>query len=240
MERDLNEQNELIDRYLRGALSPEEQAEFEQALLYSDDLLDQLESERQLKQGLRDVAALAGDSPRSQNAPTGPMALFHSPRYAMAASFLLVVSLGVSSTLLYQREQQGQAHPGAATQIVPLVSVRSASGPATVNTLFADADEHIVLMLDPGFEPYTSFHATIHRLADGSREELVWDIDGLQPGYEDMLAVSIAPGVLRPGRYVATVLGRTEARSGEPETVRVDSIPFRVVPADQQVVPGTD
>ena len=76
-------------------------------MLYSPALLDELEAAERLQQGLQDVTALEmANAPADQS--TGRtrsvvVTLFQSPRYAMAASVLLLISLSCSSFLLQQR-----------------------------------------------------------------------------------------------------------------------------------------
>ena len=50
----------LVERYLRGDLSAEEEAAFEEVLLASPELLDQLEAAERLQGGLRDLSAVEG------------------------------------------------------------------------------------------------------------------------------------------------------------------------------------
>jgi len=228
MEKDYLDNNLLVERYLRGELSAEEQAAFEEALLSSADLVDQLESAELLQQGLRDVANL--EQAHSAAPATSRFAnLFNSPRYAMAASFMLLVSLGLSGTLLYQRGALDV--PVMSTQIVPLITVRGAPGDQAVNTLrVAEGNEQTVLMLDPGFEPYTHYRATIYRLDAANRPTRVVQVDGLTPGYEEMLALSLTSRGWKPGDYEVAIEGwRDEWPAGHAFDL-VDTVPLRVVP----------
>lgn len=228
MEKDYLDKNLLVERYLRGELSAEEQTAFEEALLSSAELVDQLESAELLQKGLRDVANL--EQQHSVVPTTSRFAtLFNSPRYAMAASFMLLVSLGVSGTLLYQRGSLGV--PVMSTQIVPLVTVRGAPGDQAVNTLrVAKGNEQTVLMLDPGFEPYTHYRATIYRLKAGKEPARVVQVDGLKPGYEEMLALSLSSRGWQPGDYEVAIEGwRGEWPAGHAFDL-IDTVPLRVVP----------
>jgi len=230
MEKDYLDNNLLVERYLRGELSAEEQTAFEEALLCSVDLVDQVESAELLQKGLRDVANL--EQAHSAASTTSRFAaLFNSPRYAMAASFLLLVSLGLSGTLLYQRGALDV--PVMSTQIVPLVTVRGAPGDQAVNTLkIAQGNEQTVLMLDPGFEPYTRYRATIYRIEAGNEPARVVQVDGLTPGYEEMLALSLSSRGWKPGDYEVAIEGwRDEWPAGHAFDL-VDTIPLRVVPSD--------
>lgn len=227
MEKDYLENSLLVERYLRGELSAEEQTAFEEALLTSADLVDQIESAELLQKGLRDVANL--EQAHSAASTTSWFAtLFSSPRYAMAASFMLLVSLGLSGTLLYQRGVRDV--PVMSTQILPLVTVRGAPGDQAVNTLrLAEGNEQTVLMLDPGFEPYAHYRATIYRLEAGDGPTPVVRVDGLEPGYEDMLALSLSSRGWKPGDYEVAIEGwRDEWPAGHAFDL-VDTVPLRVV-----------
>lgn len=232
MDRDYIAEHQVAERYLQGKLSAEEQAAFEEAFLSSEDLLDELESAELLRQGLNDLAAVERARPSSANASWFG-ALFQSPRYAMAASVLLLVSLGVSSTLLHRLgEQDAAGFPVAATRIVPLVSVRGAAPDPSVNTLHAGAgDQQTVLMLDPGFEPYSRYRVTVHRLDAAAEPALVVQVGGLQPGYEEMLALALPPRMLEPGEYRVTIEGWRDEWPADHAFDRIDSVPLRVLPS---------
>lgn len=238
MERDYITENQLAERYLQGKLSSREEAAFEEAFLSSTELLDELETAELLSQGLNDLAALEPDR-RMQAQPTVPdskaswlASLFHSPRYAMAASFLLLVSLGVSSTLLHRLGEQGSSHFATTAQIVPLVSVRGTAGSQTVNTIqVGDGDRQFVLMIDPGFDNYSHYRATVNRLNSATAPVQVWQADGLQPGYEEMLALAISSNLLEPGEYRVVVEAWRDEWSSDHAFEPVDTLAFRVVRA---------
>jgi hypothetical protein len=101
---------------------------------------------------------------------------------------------------------------------------------AAVNTIeVGDQGQQSVLMLDPGFANYSHYRATVHRLATGAEPVQVWQVDRLQPGYEEMLALAVSSELLEPGDYRVTIEGwRDEWPSDKPfETV--DTVEFRVV-----------
>src|SRR5210317_355453 len=109
MNKNHTDETRLIERYLANELSEPEREAFEERVLYSPALLDELEAAERLQQGLQDVAALEmANAPADQSiGRTGStvVSLFQSPRYAMAASVLLLVSLSMSSFLLQQNRQ---------------------------------------------------------------------------------------------------------------------------------------
>lgn len=230
MDRDYISDNQIVERYLQGKLSAEKQTEFEEALLSSVELLDEAEAAELLQGGLRDLDAVGAVS-LSESRPSWLASMFNSPRYAMAASVLLLVSLGVSSTLLYRvGGQEGDGFAATAAQIVPLVSVRSAPGTSSVNTIEIGADgRHSVLMLDPGFEDYSHYRATVRRVTPGADPVRVWQIDRLRPGYEEMLALAVSSDLLEPGEYRVTIEGWRDEWSSDHAFETVDTVPFRVV-----------
>jgi hypothetical protein len=215
MDEDRINDNLLIERYLQGKLSEEEGADFEERFLSSDDLLDELEAAERLQQGLNDLATLEkAQAPSKDGLPgklvSGINSMFQSPRYAMAASFFLVVSLGFSGFLVQQNVRLSENGPGLAVpvEIVPLVSVRGTTSGEPINTLqLGDAAQQFVLMLDPGFEAYAHIRATVFRL-DPTREPVqLWQVDNMRPGFEDMLALSLPGSVLESGDYEVRLEG---------------------------------
>ena len=201
-------ENMLIEHYLEGKLSDEEAASFEQQFLSSDELLDELETAELLGRGLNDVSALENANVTESPEPravssSGVVSLFQSPRYAMAASFMLLVSLGVSTVLLQKNAHLSdygsiQAVP---TEIIPLVSVRGVAG-NDLNTLpLGDAPKQFVMMIDPGYEAYSHYRATVFRLDSAEEPAMLLQVDDMLPGYEDMLALSVPSSVLSPGDY---------------------------------------
>src|SRR5690606_35731028 len=90
------------ERYLRGALTPEEEQQFEEAYLADSALLDELELTERLRDGLKTVGE-ARVSPHGAAHSSRPwQSVLASPRYAVAASVLLAFSLLSSAVLLVQ------------------------------------------------------------------------------------------------------------------------------------------
>ena len=229
-EKYINE-NLLVERYLQGSLSEEEAAAFEERFLSSPELLDELETSERLQQGMHDVEALAvATAPARPN--NSVAAIIRSPRYAVAASFLLLVSLGISSFVLQQnlRMQDWVAVRNTSSEIVPLLTVRSSAGSEPVNTLvLGDAPRQFVLMLDPGFEAYSHYRAALYPVGSRPDSAALWEIDQLVPGYEEMLAFSVPSTVLAPGDYEVRLEGwRNESPSGH-QFEEVSTIVFRCI-----------
>jgi len=192
----------LVERYLEGKLTAEQAVSFEEQFLSSDKLLNELEAAERLGQGLHDMSALE-NAQITKKPKSNVVSLFRSPRYAMAASFMLLVSLGVSSVLLQKNAHLSEfgSNRAVPTEIIPLVSVRGAAG-NELNTLpLGDAPRQFVMMIDPGFEPYSHYRATVYQLDSAKEPAMLWQVDEMLPGYEDMLALSVPSSVLSPGDY---------------------------------------
>ena len=192
----------LVERYLEGKITAEQAASFEEQFLSSDELLNELEAAERLGQGLHDMSDL--ENANVTKKPTSNVvSLFQSPRYAMAASFMLLVSMGISSVLLQKNAHLSEFDSNQAipTEIIPLVSVRGAAGSELNKLPLGDTPKQFVLMLDPGFEPYSHYRATVYQLDTAKEPAMLWQVDEMLPGYEDMLALSVPSSVLSPGDY---------------------------------------
>ncbi len=235
MNKNLTDESRLIEQYLANELSDSEREAFEERVLYTPGLLDELEAAERLQQGLQDVTALErANAPADWSAGHSRHAvvtLFQSPRYAMAASVLLLISLGVSSFLLQQNRHLGlvDASLPVQTEIIPLVSVRSVAGSDPVNTLkLGDGTHQYVMMLDPGFEEYSHFRASVYQLKAGGTKTMLWQVDEMIPGYEDMLALSVAGTILKAGDFEITVEGWRDDWPANQEYDRVNTLTLRV------------
>ena len=226
MDRQYIREHQVIERYLSGALTADEEQGFEEAYLGDAELLDQLQAAERLRDGIKGLDS-AGDLERSR--PRWRQT-FASPRYAMAATVLLAVSLGFSSVLYNENQvlREGGSSTPLATRFVALESERGGN----VREIEApEQDESIVLLLDAGVVAYDTYRAVITR-RDGERSEEIWSRANLVPQLNGTtIAVSLQGRMLRFGTYEAKVDGRMNdwpAERFEPVT----SIPFVVVPRD--------
>ena len=228
-------ENMLIERYLEGKLSDEEAASFEQQFLSSDELLDELETAELLGRGLNDVSALENANVTESPEPgvvssSGVVSLFQAPRYAMAASFMLLVSLGVSTVLLQKNARLSEygSIQAVPTEIIPLVSVRGVAG-NDLNTLpLGDAPKQFVMMIDPGFEAYSHYRATVFRLDSAEEPAMLWQVDDMLPGYEDMLALSVPSSILKPGYFEIQLEGWQDEWPANHGFEQLDTKTFRI------------
>jgi len=213
MDRNYVSENQIVDRYLRDDLTDDERVAFEEFYLSDQETLAELELAEKLQLGLQDCASQG--MLEAERRPGWLRRAVTSPQWAAAASMLLVFSLGYSGFL--QRQLQTDTAV-AGTQLIPLISTR---GSESVRVVPADPGNWVVLLVDPGFELYDDYRATI---IDSGSDEVIWDVSGLQPGYEDLLAVGVTGSVLQPGRYTLSV----EARSGPANFVEITRIPIEV------------
>jgi hypothetical protein len=227
-EKYMNE-NLLIERYLQGKLSDEKAASLEEQFLSSDELLDELEAAELLEQGLLDVSAV--ENARAIEKPaSNVVSLFRSPRYAMAASFMLLVSLGVSSVLLQKNAHLSEfvSDRGAPTEIIPLVSVRGVSG-SELNTLtLGDTPKQFVMMLDPGFEPFSYYRSTVYRLNPAKEPTMLWQVDEMLVGYDEMLALTVPSSILSPGNYEIQLEGWLDEWPADHGFEQIDTKTFKI------------
>ena len=221
MNRNYIDMHLVVDRYLRGTLSEEETAEFEERIVWDQDLMDEIELAESLRGALQ--RALSKDEQSIAQARRNPVAvlknIFAVPMYAAAASFLLAVGL-TSTTIISQMGQS--TSPGSAqfgtTEIVPLFVTRSDN----VATLAISRDAWTVILVDAP-PTYAEFRATIHAGA----EDTVWSQSEMQTTYPESLAIGMPGKLLPDGNYVLVL----EGRNGNAGYERFQEIRFRTVTA---------
>jgi hypothetical protein len=212
MEREYIREAHIIERYLQGKLSAEEEQAFEETYLADAEVLNELLLTERLRDGLKGVAGAAELRPAAAARGGG---FFETPRYAAAASIVAAVSL-LASGWLYVENRTLRTEPAslfaANTQVVPLFTVRGTAA----NVIDAPAaDESIVLLLDPGFGEYDAYQARLVRRTGGDVSEIS-SVDELEPSYEGMLALTVSGRSLTPGEYEIELTGRGLAGRTEP------------------------
>jgi hypothetical protein len=142
----------------------------------------------------------------------------------------LLVSLGVSSVLLQKNTHLSElgSNQAVPAEIIPLVSVRGVAS-SELNTLpLGDTPKQFVLMLDPGFESYSHYRATVYRLDSAKQPVMLWQVDEMLPGYEDMLALSMPSSVLSPGDYEIQLEGWLDEWQANHGFEQLDTKTFRI------------
>ncbi|MBT8047536.1 MAG: hypothetical protein HKN57_07295 [Xanthomonadales bacterium] len=202
MDEKYTNENMLIERYLEGALSIEEQQAFEEQFLSSGELLDQLEAAERLQQGMHDVMAVQ-KAHIPEKATSRVAAFMRTPHYAIAASILVLFAVGLSGALMQENARLTEINTDRVvpTEIIPLVTVRSASDSGLNTLVLGDSARQFVMMLDPGFESFSHYRATVYQLKRTGKPAMLWQVDEMLPGYEDMLALAVPSSFLEPGDY---------------------------------------
>ena len=203
MDRQYIRDNGVIDRYLKGALTADEEQAFEEAYLGDTELLEQIETAERLRDGVKGLGTV-GSFERSR---WRWQQMFTSPRYAMAATVLLAVSLGFSTSLYNENRslRDGASQTPLITRFVALESVR---GTNVTELAAPEQDELIMLMLDAGVVAYDTYRAVITR-RDGEQSQQIWSRADLSPELnETTVAVGLQGPLLRPGTYEAKLDGR--------------------------------
>jgi hypothetical protein len=203
MDRQYIRDQGVIERYLSGALTADEEQAFEEAYLGDPEILDQLEAAERLRDGIKKLDG-AGGLERLRP-PARWRQWLASPQYAAAASVLLAVSLGFSA-MLYRENVDLRGGDGsqisASTRLVRLEAVR---GGNAIPISEPAPDELIVLQLDT--VAYDTYRGALVRLG-GDLSETVWSRADLVAQFDGTLLIGVNGRVLRPGDYEARIEGR--------------------------------
>lgn len=228
MNRQYIHDHQVIERYLRGALTPDEEQAFEEAYLGDPEILDELQAAERLREGVKELDA-AGRLKRPRSRPRWLQA-FVSPQYAAAASVLLAVSV-VLSTTLYRENQSLRGQSVSMNSLARVVVLENVRGGNAGAIAAGEEDELISLSLDAGLAEYDTYRAVLTR-RDGDELETIWSRADVQP-VDGWIPIGLPGRVLRPGSYEARVEGRRADWPAErfEETSRAT---FTVVPQTEQ------
>ena len=217
----------VADRYLQGTLAEGEKAEFEERLVWDQDLIDELDLAERLGNGLQESFAdnryTASDGKaRTIGRLSGLLAV---PRYAAAASFLLAVTLTAGVLLNpLTPDNSFKVIPSTPTNFIDLAARRSAS----VRTIVFNDKSWTVLLVDVVGD-HAAYRVTVRK--DEPNSEPVWMLDEMMPGYLDSLAIGMPGDLLADGNYVLRVEGVRESDTGEKTYEHVQNIPFEATSA---------
>jgi len=228
MDRNYIEQHLLVDRFIQGKLEENEQAAFEERLVWDEALVDEVELAERLRVGLKAVSAAKADIVEKPgfDLMAAVSGLFAVPQFAAAASFLLAVTLTVSVMSLSFIQSGGQVEtPAQQTDIVPLFATRADD----VISIKVDPGAWAVLLVDV-MGDYATYRVTVRR--DGPDSNPVWMQDGLVPTYPESLAVGMPGSALVTGRYVLTIEGVLTSNAGDTIYEHVQDIPFAATSTD--------
>lgn len=230
------EEDRVVDRYLAGRLTPEDEAAFEEHLFECADCLEKVQWGEELRRGLQAVAA---EDAARVTVSLGLMAWLRGRRpmqlaglagLALAVVLLPAVvlwqqaELGRMQTTIQQlaRRGTGLAEPTGAFLVVSLGMVRDGGEVAEVRP---DPERQTILLsLELQTVEAPRYRVTLRDAAG----EVLWTGDGLEPNLYDTLLVALPSSYLTPGSYRITIEGQSAA-AAEP----VGEMEFRVLPRKQ-------
>jgi len=226
MDRQYIRDNEVIERYLSGALTADEEQAFEEAYLGDPELLDQVQAAERLREGIKELDG-AGRLGRVRS-PARWRQWLAAPQYAVAASVLLAVSLGFS-TMLYRENitlrQSDLAQVSVSARLIPLEAVRGGN-PVILSAPASDVAT--LLQLNAGLDAYDTYRGVLTRIGAGS--ETIWRRADLAASSDGTVLIGpISARALRPGTYEAKLDGRMNAwptdRFEEVSSIQVEIVP---------------
>ncbi|HKW63308.1 MAG TPA: zf-HC2 domain-containing protein [Candidatus Acidoferrum sp.] len=217
------EDQEIIERYVRNQLEPEERKAFEEHFFGCDDCFEKLQATERFVAGIRDAAArgLLPDG-ASGTVPPRRIAPWWIPAFGLSAvAALLLASVTGWLYFIQMPKMRGQLSQSAAdlraaqeeraaleqqlqrsVQVeanVPLVmlqATRDTQAPPTEATLPAGAP-HLVLWIDVGSGRFTAYRLEIYG-ADG---KLLDTLEHLTRNSYGALAASLPAERLQPGNF---------------------------------------
>lgn len=217
------EQGDIAEEYVRGRLSPQDRAAFEDHYFACDDCFDKVQAIDRLASGVRN-AVREGALPLSGHGRTG----WYEPAFYLSAAASLVLSAALGWSLLRERprleselslerqasvegrrklaalEQQLSARaapkPLAALPNLPLFMLESTRAQQAQPFRVPEPSPQIALWMEPPAAPAASvYRLEIRNAAD----QLVETVEGSKTNSYGALAIAIPSERLKPGKYAA-------------------------------------
>jgi hypothetical protein len=214
----IEEQN-LIDRYVRGTMPAAERMEFEDHFVDCAECQEQIEIAKSFRQAVRESIAEAGASwSASEKARERRLPGWGWRWAAIAASACLVIALSASALLWLQRQRARTELASARAELLqqsqnarlsleraPVVFGLSLSRDAAEprDIIIPSEPRWMVFLAEIDASRYSRYRASV----TGSRGEEIWSQDGIQPNSPDSISVAIPSGTLHPGTYTLAVSG---------------------------------
>ena len=217
------EKAEVVERYVRGQLPPEERQAFEEHFLACDECFEKLQTAERFAAGMRDAAERGFLKAPPQVSSSGWFAW----AFAATACIALVMA-GLAGWAYFGRIPQLQSQlrqstaqleaeqqtPGRTEQAlaveqaeanVPLVTLQaSRAGGETAQVLLKPDNKQLILWIEPGPSRYREFRLEVF----SSQNYLVTSVDHLAVGHYGALAASLPTKQLPAGDFRITLTGR--------------------------------
>jgi len=234
------DEEQILDRYLVGRLSAEEEALFEEHLFECADCLEKVRWGEELRRGLREVAAQeAGRAAAGATAFVGLLAWLRRRRPAqLAALAMLALALVVLPTIVLRQQvelhrlREGARKPAPSTGelaqpvsdflVVSLGVVRGA-GSSEVELRPDPTKAAVLLSIELATVDAGRYRVTLGDEAG----HVLWRGEDLEPNLYDTLIVALPSSFLEPGRYRITVEGLAAGGVEPAGEVRLRVLPQR-------------
>ncbi len=220
MEHTRIDEEKVVDRYLAGRLSAEDEAAFEEHLFECAECLEKVQWGEELRRGLQAVAAQ--DAARAATT-LGLVAWLRGRRPLQLAGLagLALAVVMLPTIVIWQQAELGRmqatierlgsraaglVEPTGAFLVVSLGTVRDVGGDIAEFRLDPDKDA-VLLSLELETVDAASYRVT---LRDDAGETL-WTGDGLEPNLYDTLLVALPSSYLASGLYRVTIEGHGAA-----------------------------
>lgn len=209
------ERDDVVERYVAGKLTPEDEERFEEHFLDCPACVRAVEDAERLHRGLTLVAA--EDLAARRTVLAAAAALLRSRSGALLASLVLVLAILPAGLAWRQagrlgdeldtarRELAGERRPRINTPVLTLEPFRAGEAPVQEISL-APEPEWIVLLVELGDAAEASYRATLTR-PDGTS---VWEASGLLPSYLGEVSLSLHSSSLPPGECVLRLEGAAD------------------------------
>ena len=204
MEHPRIDDDKMVDRYLAGELSAEDEARFEEHLFECEGCLEKVQWGEELRRGLQAVAA--EDAARA-TVSLGLLARLRSrPAQLTGLAALALAFVGLAFVVLWQQAELVRARADAGfTQpvddflVVSLGVVRDAGG-ERVEIRPDPNTEAVLLSLELQTVDADRYRVTLH-----GADEVLWIGEDLEPNLYDTLLVALPSAFLLPKDYRITV-----------------------------------
>ncbi len=215
MEHPQIDEEHILDRYLAGRLTAEDEAGFEEHLFACADCLEKVQWGEEMRRGLHAVAAATAAEHAARTAVSlGLLAWLRSRRPGQLAGVLgVALALVVlPALLLWQQAElrrlrsappriasQGLVEPLGNLQVVSLGLVRDAAG--AVEIPLEPGRDAVLLSLELSTVAAGRYRVTLRDAAG----KVLWRGHDLEPNRYDSLMIALPSSYLSPGSYKITV-----------------------------------
>jgi hypothetical protein len=194
----IEEQN-LIDRYVRGSMPADERAEFEDHFVECSECQEQIEIAKTFRLAIRESVA--------EHPPQRERPWFGWRWVALAACAGLLIAAAASAVFIWQRDQARieLANDRLSVERAPVVFGLSLSRNAAEprNIVIPSQPRWVVFLAEIDATRYSGYRASVI----SSQNEEIWKQNGIQPNSPDSISVNIPSGALHPGTYTLVVSG---------------------------------